>query len=111
MFNCVVCGTGDPKFALPLVKEDGKWMVKPVCSKCRGGLMGEAYSQGKSIRIFSLAGSLNEADSRNANSHLFMPFLSAFARKIDTQPTIRKNGNGDKWKSNKARHAETTARS
>lgn len=93
MFKCACCGGENPKFALPLVKEDGKWTVKPVCAKCRGGLMSEARAQGKSIRIFDLVGSLKEVESRNFNAHRFTPFLSAFARNIDeARPAVRKNG-------------------
>jgi hypothetical protein len=107
MFTCAVCGDENPKFALPLVKEDGKWMVKhPICAKCRGGLLSEAYAQQKDLRIFSLAGSLREAEARNANAGMFTPFLSAFAREIEARPVVRKNG--DKRKINA--EAKETAR-
>ncbi len=96
MLTCVICGYEHPKFALPLVKEDGKWVVKPLCAKCRGGLLSEAYAQGKSIRIFGLAGSLKEAETRNANAGKFTPFLDVFAR-AERRP-ISRNGNGDRRK-------------
>jgi hypothetical protein len=97
MSTCVVCGGSNPKFALPLTKENGKWVVKdPICAKCRGGLLSEAYAQGKSIRIFSLAGSLKEAEERNANTLKFTPFLNAFAR-AERRP-VAPGGNGDKRK-------------
>lgn len=92
MLNCVVCGADEPKFALPLTKEEGEWVVKPVCAKCRGGLMSEARAQDKSIMIYSLAGSLKEVESRNFNAHKFTPFLGAFAREIEARPAIRNNG-------------------
>jgi len=96
MSTCVVCGGSNPKFALPLTKEDGKWVAKPICAKCRGGLLSEAYAQRKSIRIFSLAGSLKEAEERNANTLKLTPFLDAFAR-AQARP-VSHNGNGDKRK-------------
>lgn len=92
MLTCVVCGGDDPRFALPLTKEEGTWVVKALCSKCRGGLLSEAHAQSKSIRIFSLAGSLKEAESRNFNAKKFTPFLSAFAREIEVKSAVRKNG-------------------
>ena len=96
MITCVVCGVSNPKFALPLTKEGGKWVVKPLCAKCRSGLLSEARAQGKSIRIFSLAGSLKEAESRNFNAQKFTPFLSAFAR-AETR-SVSSNSNGSKRK-------------
>ncbi len=97
MLTCAICGYEHPKFALPLTKEDGKWVVKPVCAKCRGGLMSEAYAQGKSIRIFGLTGSLKEAESRNVNADKFTPFLSAFARELDSRPVTKSNGDRRKF--------------
>lgn len=96
MLTCVVNGCDDPKFALPLTKEDGKWVVKPVCAECKAALMSEAYHEGKSIRFFSLIGSLAEAERRNANAHKLTPFLTAFA-KAERRP-VSHNGNGDKRK-------------
>jgi hypothetical protein len=96
MSICVVCGGSNPKFALPLTKEDGKWVVKPICAKCRGGLLSEAYAQRKTMRIFGLAGSLREAEERNANTLKLTPFLDAFAR-AERRP-VSHNGNGDKRK-------------
>lgn len=92
MLTCVVCGNGDPRFALPLTKEEGTWVVKALCVKCRSGLLSEARAQGKSIRLFSLTGSLKEAENRNFNAQKFTPFLSAFARQIDAKSSVRKNG-------------------
>lgn len=98
MLTCVVNGCNDPKFALPLTKEDGKWVVKPVCAECKAALMSEAYHEGKSIRFFSLTGSLAEAERRNANAHKLTPFLTAFAREIEARPVIRKNGDKRNFK-------------
>lgn len=107
MLTCVV-GTecDDPKFALPLTKEDGKWVVKPVCAECKAALLSEAYHEGKSIRFFSLTGSLEEAERRNANAHKLTPFLTAFAREIQARPVIRKNGDRRKLEA----RAKETAR-
>jgi hypothetical protein len=86
----------EPKFSLPLTRKGGKWVVTPVCAKCKSALMSEAYAQGKTIRFFSLAGSLVEAEKRNANTPKLTPFLDAFAR-AERRP-VSHNGNGDKRK-------------
>jgi len=97
MSTCAV-GTGcdEPKFSLPLIKKGGKWVVTPVCGKCKSALTSEAYAQRKSIRFFSLTGSLKEAEERNANIPKLTPFLDAFAR-AERRP-VSHNGNGDKRK-------------
>ena len=92
MLNCVVCGGKNPKFSLPLTKKDGEWVLNPVCGGCKAGLMAEAHAEGRSIRIFSLAGSEIEAAKRNGNVLKFRPFLDAFAKANVSVDTYRKDG-------------------
>lgn len=92
MPDCIVCGGKNPKFSLPLAKKDGKWVPNPVCGRCKAGLMAEARAEGRSIRIFSLAGSEIEAEKRNGNVLKFRPFLDAFAKAKVSADTYRKNG-------------------
>jgi len=91
--ECTICKAGDSEYAAPLKKEDGKWVAKPICSKCRKGLLSEARATGKSITIYGLEGSLKEAEGRNSESGRYRLFLDAFAKAGDAK-AVRKNGNG-----------------
>ncbi|MFH0803659.1 MAG: hypothetical protein V1877_00890 [Candidatus Tagabacteria bacterium] len=95
MLTCAICGAENPKYSLPLTKEDGKWVVKPICGKCRRLLHGEAEAVGKVIRTYDLEGSLREASWRNAEMGKITPFLEAFAR--TTNGSVRNNGNKKKF--------------
>lgn len=96
--TCTICGSSHPNYALPLKKEEGKWVAKPICGKCRKGLISEARTAGKFIAIYGLEGSLREAERRNEAVLSFRPFLDAFAkaRKVSVDEyeakTVRKNG-------------------
>jgi hypothetical protein len=94
MLSCTICGAENPKYSLPLTKEDGKWVVKPICGKCRRLLLGEAEAAGKVIRLYDLEGSLSEASWRNAEMGKITPFLEAFARTVNGPV---KNGNHRKF--------------
>jgi hypothetical protein len=97
MLACAVCGYDKPKSALPLTWEEGVWVVKPVCDKCRRGLHSEARVAGKFIQFFGLDGSLAEAERRNAKATQFRPFLDAFAKaKRAEAKAITGRKNGDK---------------
>ncbi len=98
MPNCSICGSSGATYALPLKKEEGKWVAKPICGKCRKGLFSEARAARKTIAIYGLEGSLREAERRNADAEKFRPFLDAFAKaekvkadKREVKP-VRKNG-------------------
>lgn len=80
MHKCAICGGNSPKFALPLVKEEGKWTVKPICGRCRHTLVKEARAQKKFIPVYGLEASISEALRRNTELGKYMPFLEAFAR-------------------------------
>lgn len=97
--KCAVCGESNPKFSFPLTKKDGKWIVTPVCSKCKTGLSSEAFHAGRSIRFFSLAGSLKEAARRNDTALKFQPFLDAFTKAgVSAKDYDRDNGDKRKTK-------------
>lgn len=99
MNACVVCGNSEAKSALPLIKEDGLWVAKPVCDKCRSGLYKEARAAGKILRLFGLEGSLKETEKRNSESARFRPFLDVFAKaKRDEAKQASKRKNGDQRK-------------
>lgn len=80
MHICTVCGGEKPQFALPLKKEKGEWVVKPICGRCRYDLGKEARAQKKFIPMYELGASLNEVAKRNAEIGRLKPFLEAFAR-------------------------------
>lgn len=80
MHTCAINGCANPKFALPLKRENGKWTVKPVCGTCRTALSKEAHSQKKFIPFYGLEASLKEAEARNAALGKYKPFIAAFAR-------------------------------
>ena len=89
---CAVCGGSNPRHSLPLTKKDGKWVVTPVCDKCKAGLMSEAFHADRSIRFFSLAESLREVEQRNSNILRYRPFLDAFSKARTSAKTVRDNG-------------------
>jgi len=93
MAECTICGGGESEYALPLKRENGKWVAKPICGKCRKGLLSEARATGKSIMIYGLEGSQKEAERRNSESGRYRLFLDAFA-KAGNAKAVRKNGNG-----------------
>lgn len=80
MHTCTVCGNEKPQFALPLKKEKGEWVVKPICGTCRYNLGKEARAQKKFIPMYGLEASLSEVAKRNAEIGKLKPFLEAFAR-------------------------------
>ena len=101
MHACAICGTQNPKFALPLKRENGKWTVKPVCGTCRTALSREARSQKKFIPFYGLEASLKEAEQRNASLGKYKLFIDAFAKANERKnrpaaPALRtsKAGNG-----------------
>ncbi|MEK7568972.1 MAG: hypothetical protein AAB497_02565 [Patescibacteria group bacterium] len=96
MHTCTVCGGEKPQFALPLKKEKGEWVVKPICGSCRYNLGKEARAQKKFIPMYELGASLNEVAKRNAEIGRLKPFLEAFARQVkvvrkgDKRPAVAK---------------------
>lgn len=92
MYTCIVCGASDPTYSLPVTKDNGKWVVKPLCDKCRRGLLTEAKAEGKTLMIYGLSGSIGEAGKRNANIGKYKPILEAYA-KAEAREIVGKNGN------------------
>jgi hypothetical protein len=65
---CAICaGTKDVLYALPLVRENGAWAARPLCRRCRRAFIAEAQALGKTVTVYSLAGSQAEATRRNGH--------------------------------------------
>jgi len=80
IITCIICGYEKSTFSLPLKKEDGLWVARPICGKCRRGLIAEAQEAGGYIKIYKLDASIREASHRNAQNGRFLPFLESFAQ-------------------------------
>lgn len=85
---CTVCKSDNPTFSFALKREKGKWVVTPVCRKCRRALIAEARAAKKFIPFYGLEASIREAEKRNAERASFRPFLDAFA-KAEEKPKKR----------------------
>jgi len=87
-FCAVHNGNGvEVKHSLALRKEGGKWVITPVCLRCRGELISQAKKEGKFLPFYELEMSAKEAAKRNEETAMYRPFLDKFAKAVSSKRT------------------------